>query len=101
VLLPSRHEGLSLVAIEATLAGIQVVATDASGLREALPSSHPWWARTGDPVSFAATLQMACANRARWPAISETNRSFALERFAPDRMAAAYESLYQQALCIT
>ena len=96
--LPSRHEGLSLVAIEAVLAGIQVVATDASGLREALPSHHPWRARAGDPVSFAATLQMACANRDRWPAISESNRAFALERFAPEKMVAAYDSLYRESL---
>lgn len=97
-LVPSRHEGLALVAIEAILSGIQVVATDASGLREALPASHPWWARAGDPASFAAVLQYACANRERWPAIAERERAFALERFSPDKMAAEYRSLYENLL---
>ncbi|HTO04145.1 MAG TPA: glycosyltransferase family 4 protein [Opitutus sp.] len=94
-LVPSRHEGLALVAIEAVLAGIQVVATDASGLREALPPAHPWWARAGDPASFAAAIQYACANRQRWPAIAEKERAFALERFSLEKMAAEYRSLYE------
>ena len=97
-LVPSRHEGLALVAIEALLSGIQVVATDASGLREALPASHPWWARAGDPASFAAALQYACANRERWPAIAGRGRAFALERFSPEKMAAEYRSLYEELL---
>ena len=100
-LVPSRHEGLALVAVESILAGIQVVATDASGLREALPASHPWWARAGDAASFAAALQYACANRDRWPAIAEKERAFALERFSLHKMAAEYRSLYESVLEIS
>lgn len=96
-LLPSRHEGLPLVAIEALLAGIQLVATDAPGLREALPSSHPWLAAAGDAASFAAALEFACANQDRWPAIAESGRDFALERFSVEKMAARYRSLYELA----
>jgi glycosyltransferase involved in cell wall biosynthesis len=97
-LVPSRHEGLSLVAIEAMLASIQIVATDASGLREALPRNHPWRARAGDAASFAAAIQYACANHERWPAIAETQRAFALDRFSVEKMTSGYRSLYQQAL---
>lgn len=97
-LLPSRHEGLALVAIEAMLAGIQIVATDAAGLREALPRSHPWLATTGDAASFAAALHYACANHERWPAIAENQRACALDRFSVEKMTAGYRSLYQQAL---
>ncbi len=96
-LLPSRHEGLSLVAIEALLAGIQVVATDAPGLREAIPPNHPWLARVGDAASFAATLQYACANRDRWPVIADAGKEFARERFSAETMAEKYRSLYERA----
>jgi glycosyltransferase involved in cell wall biosynthesis len=97
-LLPSRHEGLSLVAIEAMLAGIQIVVTDASGLREALPRNHSWRARAGDAASFAAAVHYTCANHERWPAIAESQRAFALDRFSVEKMASGYRSLYQQAL---
>ena len=98
MLVPSRHEGLALVAIEGLLAGIQVVATDAPGLREALPASHPWRARAGDAVSFAAALQFACGNRERWPAISAFGRAFARRCFDPVLMAQGYRNLYARAL---
>ena len=97
-LIPSRYEGLSLFAIEAVLAGMQVVATDATGLREALAPDHPWLAQTGDPQSFAVALQSACAHEERWPAIAEVGRAFALERFDPLKMSSAYHGLYGQAL---
>jgi glycosyltransferase involved in cell wall biosynthesis len=97
-ILPSRHEGLALVAIEGLLAGIQLVVTDAPGLREALPPHHPWQARVDDPAHFAAALQAACASRERWPVLAETGRVFARERFNPATMAAGYRSLYERAL---
>ncbi|MEO7599841.1 MAG: glycosyltransferase family 4 protein [Opitutus sp.] len=99
-LLPSRYEGLALVAIEALRAGIQVVASDASGLREALPPHHPWVARTGDAASFAAALQFALLNRSRWPAIAEAGRSFSLG-FSPKAMALGYRTFYQRVLAKT
>ena len=99
-LLPSRYEGHPLVAIEALLAGVQVVATDAPGLREALPPQHPWLAPVGDTVSFAAILSAACGHQDRWSQLAENGRAFAATHFTPALMAAGYDSLYRRVLAL-
>jgi glycosyltransferase involved in cell wall biosynthesis len=95
-LLPSRHEGLALVAIEALLAGIQVVATSAAGLQEALPPGHRWLARPDDPADFAENLSAACASRAEWPGLAMAGQRFAMERFNLKKMADGYRALYRE-----
>ena len=97
VLMPSRFEGLGLVAVEATLAGLPVVATDAPGLREALPSDYPWRAQPGDAIGFARGLQRALDERASWPAITRSAGEFARQRFDVATMLAAYARLYRSA----
>jgi glycosyltransferase involved in cell wall biosynthesis len=96
-IMPSRFEGLGLVAIESALAGVPVVATDADGLREALPSQHPWRARAGDAASFVAGLESALAETHRWPQVVAEARAFARTRFDFDTMCDAYFDLYCRA----
>lgn len=98
LLVPSRYEGLGLVAIEAALACVPVVATDAPGLRETIPPAHPWVAKAGDAASFAKLVQGAIAERNTWPEIISRAQGFARQRFAPAAMNAAYAQLYTQTL---
>jgi glycosyltransferase involved in cell wall biosynthesis len=98
VIMPSRFEGLSLVAIEALLLAVPLVATDAPGLREQLPPAHPWRARAGDAADFARVLQCAITETARWPDAVTRGREFALSRFCPPGMLMAYAELYRQVL---
>jgi glycosyltransferase involved in cell wall biosynthesis len=100
VIMPSRFEGLGLVAVEAFLADSPVIATDAAGLREALPPDYPWQARAGDANSFATLLQQVLAKPESWAAVAKAGRTFAQTRFAVGTMADAYRSLYHQALAI-
>jgi glycosyltransferase involved in cell wall biosynthesis len=97
VIMPSRFEGLGLVAIEATLCGLPVVATDAPGLREALPPDYPWRARPGDPTSFAVQLHHAIEDRATWASVTANAGEFARKKFDVATMLGAYARLYRNA----
>jgi glycosyltransferase involved in cell wall biosynthesis len=97
VVMPSRFEGLGMVAIEATLCGLPVVATDASGLRETLPPEYPWRAAPGDAASLASVLTVALALRSRWAETVESAQRFTAARFSASAMNSAYRQLYAQA----
>jgi glycosyltransferase involved in cell wall biosynthesis len=94
VIVPSRFEGVGLVAVEAALVGKPVVATAAPGLREALPPDHPWRAHPGDAAEFAVQLQRALAEAARWPEVTAKARAFVQAKFSVGAMADAYARLY-------
>ncbi len=97
VLMPSRFEGMSLVAIEALLLAVPLVATDAPGLREQLPADYPWRARAGDAADFARVLQSALAAPDECRVTAARALAFARERFDPAAMHAGYRRLYAQA----
>lgn len=98
VIVPSRAEGLSLVAIEAMLMGVPVVGTDAPGLREALPPDHRWRAPAGEARGFAAQLQRAMHEPEQWRAVAAHAQAFARHRFDYATMLNAYAALYRQAI---
>jgi glycosyltransferase involved in cell wall biosynthesis len=98
VLMPSRSEGLGLLAIEAAFAGTPVIATDAPGLREALPPDHPWLAPAGYASHFSATLHAALEQPHLWSDTARRAFDFARERFNVPTMAARYRQVYRDAL---
>src|SRR5690606_37764601 len=89
---------LPLVAIEAALAELPIVATTAPGAVEALPPDYPWLARVGDAADFAAKLSDALASPQQRQTLAAQNRTFAEQRFALDLMADAYRRLYRRVL---
>jgi glycosyltransferase involved in cell wall biosynthesis len=98
VLMPSRSEGPGLLAIEAAFAGTPVIATDAPGLREALPPDHPWIAPAGYASHFAATLHSALEQPHLWSDAARRAFDFSRERFSVPTMATKYHQAYQDAL---
>ena len=96
ILMPSRFEGLSLLAVEALCAGIPILATNAPGLNEVLPDWYPGRCPPGDPTAFAEVMRAFLAD----PAVSRERRhggarAEALQRFSLGVMVAAYERLYE------
>jgi glycosyltransferase involved in cell wall biosynthesis len=87
VVIPSRYEGFGFVAAEAALAGLPVVASDVSSLRELVRDGE-----TGrlvppeDAAALAAALKELAEDRARASAMGRAARTLARERFDPDRL---------------
>ena len=93
LLMPSRFEGLGLVAVEGILAGLGFVGFDAPGLREVIPATHPTLPAVGDVDGLAALLAAAIddPDSVRSPATAAQVGSC----FAMERMLDGYASLYR------
>lgn len=94
--MPSHREGLGLVAAEAVLSGLPVVAADSGGVRDLLPVDS--LVRPGDVEGLAAGLRRVLADpvaaRAGLAPIAERLR----ERLAPDVAAARTLTAYRALL---
>lgn len=94
VVMPSRFEGLALIAIETILCGVPLAATSAPGLKEILPADHPWLAPPEDPAALAAALSRAIGDPSAWARTMTAAQQYAIPRFSPERMLTAYRELY-------
>jgi glycosyltransferase involved in cell wall biosynthesis len=94
VLMPSRFEGLPLVAVEALMAGVPVVATDAPGLVEVVPADDPLSAKVDDVAGLATRLAACLDAPAPWLDYVGERLPALRARFGIDRMVASYRDLY-------
>jgi len=79
----SRHEGFAVAVIEAMACALPVVATDASGVREALgPTADDLIVPVGDAVALARTLGEVLADRQRAAALGREARERAVSEFS-------------------
>ena len=95
ILMPSRFEGLPLLAVESLCAGVPVLATSAPGLDEAVPDWYPGRCTVGDAAAFAAMIVEFVRDADRWSAETEAARSWARHRFAPEAMIGRYLDVYR------
>src|SRR5439155_17279303 len=98
LIMPSRFEGLALLAIEAALIGLPVIATDGLGIREGFPEGLRWLAKVGDAESFAQLLQAAVNDPGACSPAAEAAQHFARRNFDLETMYEGYAQLYGQAL---
>lgn len=94
-LVPSLYEGSSLVALEAMVHRLPVVASAAGGLPDKVrPDETGWLAPPGDPAGLAAALLRALARRADWPAVGRRGRLLVETEFDWARLVERYLALY-------
>jgi glycosyltransferase involved in cell wall biosynthesis len=103
VAMPSRDEGLGLVAVEAQLCGTPVVAYASGGLTDVvLPSAGGTLVEVGDVEAFGAALNTYVNSSSQSAELIASNgakaRDAMLHSFSPDAVARKYIAWYQQAL---
>ncbi|TMC48870.1 MAG: glycosyltransferase family 4 protein [Chloroflexi bacterium] len=98
VLMPSRYEGLGLVALEAMGAGCAVVGYDVSGLRDALAGGAGVLVPAGDQAALVAACRSLLEDEARRSEIAERGRARVRERHAWDAIAGRVAEVYRAVL---
>jgi len=91
---PSVQEGLGTAAIEAMMAGVPVVVSDAGGLPEVV-GDMGICVPAGDPLALAAGIRRALAGD--HPS-TDAARAWAVERFGVDRMVDQTMAVYRSVL---
>lgn len=99
LVMPSRNEGLGLVAVEAQLCRTPVIAYRSGGLPDVV---HPEWGGMlvppGDTRSLAEAMRAVDAEPESVGGRGAAARAKMLDRFSPSAVAACYRELYRQVL---
>lgn len=96
--MPSREEGLGLVAVESQLCGTPVVAYDSGGLPDVVsPAAGGTLVPVGDIEALRGAIDRLLRGPVEASACGERARAHVLEKFSPQHVAAAYLKLYMSA----
>lgn len=93
MLMPSLFEGLSIMSIEASMAGLPVIANNCAGLRDTLPPDWPLKVEHNDIAAYnrlfdtVVPVADACA-------LGQKAQRFAMDNFGVERMQGLYEDRY-------
>lgn len=96
VLIPSREEGLGLVAVEAQLCGARVIATRSGGLPDVVLPDGGTLVPVDDAEAMAAAMRTMLDGAGG--SVPATASGTLLERFSPSAAAHAYRGVYAEAL---
>jgi len=94
---PSRVEGFGLVAVEAILAGIPVIASRVGGFAEMIDDGATGLlVEPGDAASLAAAIRQLADDPLERSTIAERARASVAGRFTTDAMARAYVAVFDE-----
>lgn len=100
VVLPSYTEGLPNIALEASAAGVPVIATAVGGCPEVVEDGVTGWlVPPGDPQAIADRILRTLADEARRLEMGQRGRRKIQLEFTFIAQAAQYEWLFDQVLC--
>ena len=101
LVVPSRDEGLGLVAVEAQLCETTVVAFDSGGLRDIVDDgSTGLLVQQLDEAALATAIDGLLADPMRGLELGKAGRRAALRVFAPDAVANKYSAIYREAITL-
>jgi glycosyltransferase involved in cell wall biosynthesis len=98
LIVPSRFEGLPLVAAESFMAGVPVVASRAPGLIEALPPDWPLVVPPENPAALAGMLSRLAEGAFDWKELRRRAAEWGAANFAVEPMLDRYEGAYREFL---
>lgn len=94
--MPSREEGLGLVAVESQLCGTPVIGYDSGGLPDVVsPSAGGTLVAVGDIAGLAAAIDRLTDSPAEAHRLGEVARAHVQQVFSPQHVAARYLELYR------
>lgn len=97
--MPSREEGLGLVAVESQLCNTPVIAYDSGGLPDVVdPDAGGTLVTVGDTAALARAIDAFADAPERAAALGAIARVRVLERFSPEQVAARYLAHYATAM---
>jgi glycosyltransferase involved in cell wall biosynthesis len=96
IVVPSRFEGLPLVAAEAMIRGVPIVATTAPGIREVIPPNWPLSVAPDDPSGLAAKLNEICSGKFDLIQLGKQAREFTATHFSLEVQARRYLEVYRR-----
>lgn len=94
VIIPSVHEGLNSLSIEASMNNTPVIINDIDGLNETVPCDYPLKVKNNSADEYAKIFKMletADAND-----FSKISNAYANEYFSMQKMQSEYEKLYHE-----
>ncbi len=95
LLMPSEHEGLALLSIEASMEGTPTIINAAKGLEDTLPADWPLKVNNNQLDAYLHLFREVIphGNRTEW---GEKAKEYAKENFCIEKMQQAYEHIYNQ-----
>lgn len=95
---PSLWEGLPIALVEASMAGLPVVASDIDPIREVTGDDGGRLVPPEDPTALASAIEELLSDKERTSELAETGRKRAERQFSVETLVEEYESLYRDLL---